>query len=148
MEVFIFLRASDSARTSCEERYLKIRDSQLRSLSRTRLQQFVVEMMTHLRAHFPGELAALQDWELGEELERCLDRAAEYGISSRRDSARFLELATCFGWSFDTELGWPAALLREPTGTPSARLARVHERCLQSLEQAATKATHRQVLGV
>ncbi|WNG47391.1 hypothetical protein F0U60_27140 [Archangium minus] len=127
---------------------MKIRDAQVRVLERTRFQQFVLEMMTHLRTHFPEELASLPDWELGEEIEGCLGRAATYGITSRRDCARYLALAACFGWSFDTELKWPAQMLQDPTSSPSVRLERVHERCLQRLDQEATTSAYRRELGL
>lgn len=120
---------------------MKIRQEQLDAIRRPDLRPFIVDMMAHLRAHFPGELAEMPDWLLGETLEECALRACSYGLRSRRDHARFLALATCLGWSFDTELEWPAQLLRDPTSPPGERIARVYERCLERLEQQAEVAS-------
>ena len=125
-----------------------IRRKQMEEIRKVHLRVFVVEMITHLRAHFPDELDGMPDWELGEELLDCLERAAIYGITLRRDCARFLALATCFGWSFDTEMEWPVAMLRDPSISPSERLAQVHDRCLRRLEQEAQTAAMKRKLGV
>lgn len=127
---------------------VRIREDQLETLARRKFKPFVVDMMTHLRGFFPDELEGIPDWRLGEQLEDCVVRASGYGLTSRQDLARFLALATAFGWSFDIEMQWPLGVLRDTTIRPTDRLARVHERCLQQLEHKARVAALKRKLGV
>ncbi len=112
------------------------------------LQHFVDDMVTHLRAHFSDELGTLSDEALAERVDDGLARAAEYGLTSRRDGARYLGLAACFGWSFDTQMEWPAQMLADQTNSPSVRLARVHDRGMRQLEAEARKAALERKLGL
>lgn len=118
---------------------LTIRSNQLAVLERERWQRMVLDMMAHLRAHFPA-MAALPQWELGEEIEQSLARARGYGLTTPRDFARFLGLAASFGWSFDADTPWVREALSDPASGPSERLARVCDRCVRQLEQRAKAA--------
>lgn len=128
---------------------LRIRSEQVRALSLDEAYRgFVLAMIEHLRTHFSPELGELDELALGEEVLVCLDRARGYGISSRRDCARFLGLAAALGWSFDTERAWVPAMLKNPASGPSDRLAAVYERCVHELQQAADTVLLRQRFGL
>jgi hypothetical protein len=117
---------------------LTLRTDQVAALHRqAELRDFVVEMIDHLRRHQGPEVAALDDGELGNHVEACLLRAGTYGLSSRRDCARFVCLAVCLGWSFDTERPWVTDQLTDPALGPGKRLERVYERCVAELRVAA-----------
>ena len=128
---------------------LEIRREQAHTLSLDEAHQsFVLAMMEHLREHFAPELQALDDLALAEEIQSCLARARGYGLSARRDCARWLGLAASLGWSFDLERPWVQALLRNPASSPSARLAAVYERCVQELREAAESVALHKRFGI
>lgn len=128
---------------------LKIRADQLHTLSLDEAYtSFVVEMIDHLRKYFAEELRELDDLSLADEIQTCLMRARAYGLTSRSDCGRFLGLAASLGWSFDTERPWVQALLRNPATSPSDRLAEVHARCVEQLQQEADGIARRRKFGI
>lgn len=127
---------------------LTIRADQVHTLSCDEAyQRFVLEMLDHLRACFAPELAGSDDLVLAEEIQTCLQRARAYGLTSRRDCARFLGLAASLGWSFDRERPWVQQLLSNQAASPTGRLAAVYERCVDELQQRADTVALRRKLG-
>lgn len=127
---------------------LEIRADQVHTLSCDEAyQSFVLAMLDHLRRYFAPELGRIDDLALAEEIQACLRRARGYGLTSRRDCARFLGLAASLGWSFDLERPWVQPMLRNPASSPGARLAAVHERCVEELQGAADTAGLRLAFG-
>jgi hypothetical protein len=128
---------------------LTLRTDQVAALHRqAELRDFVVEMIDHLRRHQGPEVAELDDGELGNHIEACLLRAGTHGLSSRRDCARFVSLAVCLGWSFDTERPWVADQLAAPVLGPSERLEQVYRRCVRELEAEALAAPRKRKYGI
>lgn len=127
---------------------VQIRQPQMWVLSLALARPFVLEMIEHLRTHFPAELEDLADWELADEMLPCLERAVGHGLTLRRDLARWLALGVVLGWSFDTELPWVAELMDDRAAPPGDRVAEVHERCLRQLEDRARVAASRRGLRV
>lgn len=128
---------------------LTLRNEQVIAVHRQEaLRAFVVELIEHLRRHQGPEVAALDDGELGLHIEACLVRAGAVGLSSRRDCARFVSLAACLGWSFDRERPWVSDWLSDPALGPSARLDRVHRRCVRELEAEALAIPRKRKYGI
>jgi hypothetical protein len=114
-----------------------IRMQQGLALQRAREAQFRREMAEHLRTHFPERTTGLDARELDVHVERALQAARGYGLASRRELCRFLNLCGLHGWDFDRRPrnAWMKAMLTDPDVTgPGARLDRLVEHCLHRLE--------------
>lgn len=119
-------------------------------LGRARDAQFTGEMVTHLRTHFPREVAELDDDGLRARIEESLARARGYSLTSKQDCIRFLNLCASFGWHFDEAPSrpWIGEYLHDAeVAEPSERLSRVARRCLRDLETEANNRTARATLG-
>jgi hypothetical protein len=128
---------------------LTLRAPQVVALHRQEaLRDFVVEMIDHLRRHQGPEVAELDDGELGERIEACLVRAGAYGLGERRECARFVSLAACLGWSFDTARPWMTRWLTDPALGPGERLERVYRRCVRELEAEALPIPRKRKYGI
>jgi hypothetical protein len=111
---------------------LVIRREQMEVFRRLAREQFENQMSDHLRKFFPAQLAHLDDRQLSVCITRAIDRAAGYGLTTRRSCGHFLNLAATFGWDFDTreENAWIGDWLSNPElGPPASRLLHVAERC-------------------
>jgi hypothetical protein len=128
---------------------LTLRTDQVAALHRQdALRGFVVELIDHLRHHQGPEVAELDDGELGERIEACLVRAGTYGLDERRECARFVSLAVCLGWSFDTSKPWVSKWLSDPALGPGERLERVYRRCVRELEAEALAIPRKRKYGI
>lgn len=102
----------------------------------------------HLRTSFADRLGALPDDELDRNVETVLLRARELGVNHPADDLRFLNLAACFGWTFDREVPWVEPMLRDTTiSTPSERLRRVKARFVRQLQLEVRNAEVRRAFG-
>jgi hypothetical protein len=128
---------------------LKLRRDQVTALYRDEEhRQLVMTLIEHLRRHQALEVAELDDAELGAHIEACLVRAGSFGLTTRRDCARFVCLAACRGWSFDADRPWVGRWLSDPALGPSERLARVYERCVHELEAEALAVPRKRKYGI
>lgn len=119
---------------------LTIRNTQLQALAKKPREQFVREMQNHLYEHFPTEAWRLTPEELYEQTNTLVNRAGIYGLLSRQQVCRFINLAAHYGWEFDSdpELRWMHAILIDPAlDEPGQRLDRLVETCLhrQAVEE-------------
>ncbi|CAM4303243.1 MULTISPECIES: hypothetical protein [Myxococcus] len=114
-----------------------IRTQQGLTLQHASEARFRREMVEHLRTHFPERTTGLEARELDAHVERALQAARDYGLASRRELCRFLNLCGLHGWDFDRRPrnAWMKAMLTAPDVTaPGARLDRLVEHSLHRLE--------------
>ena len=112
---------------------LTIRQEQFTFFSRLEVEKFEDWTLAHLKKFFPRECAAAGDERLRDTIQHGIRRAASYGIKTRPDVAKYVDLAVVFGRDFDTDprLGWAGRILgekREPSARMRAllRAAKVH----------------------
>jgi len=107
---------------------LTISAAQVEALGEVERLRFVESMCLHLRNVFPKIVASLDDQAVKCRVEYTLRRAAVFGLSSRQDLCRYLNLAALFGWDFDRNphRAWMRHYLTdEQVSRPSERLARL-----------------------
>jgi len=94
---------------------LRITHEQVAALSAYSVEQFEKSMLRHLRVEFGEEVAALDDAYLRELIVLGIDRAADHGVVSERDVARYIDLMLVYGAYFDEdpELPWARAILED-----------------------------------
>ncbi len=112
---------------------LRIRQEQLDVLMRAQEKKFIKEMAAHLRTYFEVGMAALADEDLRQHIERAFAKARGYGLTSKQDLCRFLNLCASHGWDFDEQphSAWMRAILDDAKiGRPRQRLQRLVDRCL------------------
>ena len=102
---------------------LTIRPSQLAEFSRVEVQKFKSWMLVHLNKFFPRECQSEGETQLRETIQYGIKRAASYGITSKQDVCKFIDLMVLFGRNFDTETRsrWAGEILGKP-GNPSAKM--------------------------
>ena len=95
---------------------LRMRPSQLADFSRVEVQKFKSWMLVHLHKFFPRECQSAGDTQLGETIQYGIRRAASYGITSKRDVCKYIDLMVVFGRDFDTESRsrWAGEILNNP----------------------------------
>jgi hypothetical protein len=82
---------------------LTIRQAQFAVLSQLEVQKFEDWMLVHLKKFFPRQCAALGDTRLRETIQHGIERAAVYGLTSKRDVCKYIDLMIVFGRDFDTD---------------------------------------------
>jgi hypothetical protein len=84
-------------------------------------------VLLYLTRTLPETCAEWGDQRLREEIGYGLTRAADYGITSERDTARYLELALLLGRDFDTSptLPWARPILLDRASSAENRLRRL-----------------------
>ncbi len=90
---------------------LVIREHQWAALQQSSFDRFVNTMIAILRRRFPQESTVATDQQLRAFVENQIERAAAYKISDRHCVRVYIELAGCYGWYFDTKLGWASSIL-------------------------------------
>jgi hypothetical protein len=93
---------------------LTIRQAQLVVLSRLEVEKFEDWILAHLRKFFPTQCAALGERALQELIQHGIQRSARYGVTTRRDVCKYIDLMIVFGRDFDTDTRsrWAADILR------------------------------------
>ena len=71
---------------------LIVRKEQIEAFESATRERFVREMVEHVRGVFPEEASGMDDGELGEAVERGIDKAAAYDITGEREVAMFIDL--------------------------------------------------------
>lgn len=113
---------------------LIIRPEQIRVFENHARSSFVLEMCAHLRLHFASGFQGMDEQELIDFVDSVLKGAGEFGLTSRRDCARFLNLAAVFGQAFPRlpEFQWARRILIDAgVSEPSARLHLLVDECLR-----------------
>jgi len=102
---------------------LTTRRQQLAVFSQVELREFEDWMLVHLRKFFPAQCAAAGDEGVREMARHGIERAGVYGIKSRRDVCKYIDLMTVFGRDFDTDKRhrWAREILKQ-RGKPDAKM--------------------------
>jgi hypothetical protein len=109
-----------------------LKERQIDALREPEERDFEARCARQLRAHFPEELAALDERGLLSLVHAGRARAARYGISTLREVALFLGAMAELGADFDTrpEHGWAAEILRDPRFDAECKMDLVYGRLL------------------
>lgn len=107
---------------------LKIRAEQLAAYSQAEVDRFTEWMMSHLKRFFPRECKALGDDRLKETIQFGIRRAANYGIRTKRDVCKYIDLVVVFGRNFeeDGKIPWASEVLKSQN-QPSIKIEILHE---------------------
>ncbi|HEY1220085.1 MAG: hypothetical protein ABSE42_09955 [Bryobacteraceae bacterium] len=102
---------------------LTIRPAQFAVLSQWEVQKFEDRTLVHLQKFFPRQCAALGERRLRESIQYGIRRAANYGITARRDVCKYIDLMIVFGRDFDADkrFRWAGEILRG-RGHPGTRM--------------------------
>jgi hypothetical protein len=100
-----------------------VRPSQLAEFSRVEVQKFKNWMVVHLNKFFPTECQSAGEAQLRETIQDGINRAASYGITSKRDVCKFIDLMVVFGRYFDVDarFRWAGEILNKP-GNPDWKM--------------------------
>jgi hypothetical protein len=111
---------------------LKIRKTQMDSLSEAMLKQFEDRMVTHLRAACPEQTQDLPESELRTVIRTGIENAAKYDITSEVDIRRYLECSVVYGLDFDTnpKTTWASHILNNKDLSGTEKMNRVDEYAL------------------
>jgi hypothetical protein len=118
---------------------LQIRLEQIEAFERAAREQFLREMATHVRTHFP-DVAGDDPVELRGRLDGMVAAAATHGLQSKRDVCLYIDLAMVLGDGFERrpETAWALRYLSDSrVSDPSLRLRRLHDEVAFRAEVAA-----------
>jgi len=98
------------------------------------VRKFVDRMVVHLKKFFPKQCEAMGEPGLQETIQYGIKRAAAYGITSKRDVYKYVDLMVVFGRNFDSDKRYPWAneVLRSRRD-PSARITALHDAARKQL---------------
>lgn len=104
---------------------LTIRNAQMAVFSRAEIKKFEDRMVIHLKKFFPRQCEALGEAQLRETIQYGIKRAAGYGITSKPDVYKYVDLMVVLGRDFDTDrrFPWASKILRthnSPVGKMNA----------------------------
>ncbi|HEY6345529.1 MAG TPA: hypothetical protein VIY49_28865 [Bryobacteraceae bacterium] len=102
---------------------LTIRPEQLAVFSQLEVRKFEQWMLAHLWRFFPRECRAAGDGQVRKTIRYGIERAGGYGVASKRDVCKYIDLMIVFGKNFDTDprYPWAAQILGKP-GDPAAKM--------------------------
>ena len=103
---------------------LVIRKEQMDVLERGTLAAFEERMMLHLRRSFPVKCDELGDTGVLRRIRAGTAKAASFGIATRRDVARYINLMFTYGEGFDADpaLPWASAILNTTYRIPDTKM--------------------------
>jgi hypothetical protein len=119
---------------------LVIRSEQVTALEQSAVQGFVEQTLDHVRPHFPNHWRVVGEERLAEVIRLGVERADEYGLTSRRDVTLYINLMLLLGSRFDRDpqLPWAAATLTDPAiSDPQARIDRTYDAAMDHLDRTA-----------
>ena len=88
---------------------LVIRNEQMKALSEVMLKGFEDGMVRYLEKRFPQNCSPKDEPAVRESIQKGIERAREYGITTEYDIARYIELMYLFSEDFDTNHATPWA---------------------------------------
>ena len=98
---------------------LLIRQAQLNAFAQAERLKFEDWMVAHLTKFFPKQCESAGEAGLRDTIQYGIRRAAAHGITTRRDTCKYIDLMIVFGPDFDTDrrLGWAGKILRQRAGS-------------------------------
>lgn len=116
---------------------LRISPAQTQAIAAAQTQIAFDQLATHCRTYYPNTVSQLTQEALLAHLHICHSRAQHYGLTSRRDLYRFVNLALSFGWEFDRDanLPWVRQYLSDTRlNSPAQRLELLVKYAIHRLE--------------
>lgn len=129
---------------------LRLSPAQSQAIAAAQSQTAFAQLATHCRTYYPEVVSLLTDAALINQLHSCHSRAQGYGLTSRRDLYRFVNLALSFGWEFDRDanLPWMRQYLTDPrVDSPAQRLELLVKYAIHRLEVEETNRALRQAFA-
>lgn len=129
---------------------LRLSPAQSQAITAAQSQTAFAQLATHCRTFYPDTVCQLTDETLINQLHSCHSRAQGYGLTSRRDLYRFVNLALSFGWEFDRDanLPWMRQYLTDPrVDSPAQRLELLVKYAIHRLEIEETNRALRQAFA-
>lgn len=129
---------------------LRLSPAQSQAIAAAQSQTAFAQLATHCRTFYPDAVCQLTNEALINQLHSCHSRAQGYGLTSRRDLYRFVNLALSFGWEFDrdTNLPWMRQYLTDPrVDSPAQRLELLVKYAIHRLEVEETNRALRQAFA-
>jgi hypothetical protein len=116
---------------------LVIRKRQMAVFEQVEIKKFVDCMVIHLKKFFPKQCEALGEPGLRETVQHGIKRAKAYGITSKRDVYKYVDLMVVFGRDFDTDKRYPWAgeILQKQLG-PGVRIEALHQAARKQLRRS------------
>lgn len=92
-----------------------VRAKQQESMHSSAAQLFEERMVVHLQKCFPSESASLGQGGVRWMIRRGVERAPSYGITTERDTCKYIDIMMVFGRDFDVrpDLPWAAEILND-----------------------------------
>jgi hypothetical protein len=102
---------------------LTIRAAQLAVFSHSEVRKFENWMVAHLSKFFPRQCASLGELKVRETVQYGIQRAACYGLTSKRDVCKYIDIMLVLGPDFDTNQrhAWAGEILSWRTD-PAAKM--------------------------
>jgi hypothetical protein len=102
---------------------LTIRREQFALFSQQEVRKFEDWMVLHLKKFFPGQCETAGDQQIRDLIQHGIRRAARYGITAKKDVAKYVDLMIVLGRNFDSDQQsqWATDILGSPEGA-SARM--------------------------
>lgn len=122
---------------------LTIRRDQLDALRAPAVHELVLELVTHIKHHFPAETAGESDEDLYARVKATLHRAEKYGMQGKRDAYRYVDVSMLYGADFDERpvTAWTVDFLTdEDVSSPSQRMNRLFDEVSYRLEVEESNA--------
>jgi hypothetical protein len=123
-------RASALLNASAKEQsMLKIRETQMKTMSEYMLRQFENRMVVYLRTTFPKQTEALPEAELRVRIRTSVAQAAQYNVTAEDDVRRYLEYVIMYDTDFDTDprSAWAGEILRTRDMSGGEKMDRIDE---------------------
>lgn len=114
-----------------------IRKEQSDAFRQQLTQSFEDRVAAHLRTTQPTETQHLEEPALRADIRAGMTRAAQYGIETERDVARFIDLMFRLRRDFDTspETPWARPILLDKASSADNRLRRLNVKAQHVLEE-------------
>ncbi len=101
---------------------LTIRHAQLDAFTTSAREQYLTDMVKHVKTYFPSRHAQLGDVALRNTLAEVIKKAELYKFRNKRDICKFINVAMTFGVDFDRTIPLLGSILT--TCGPASRKAR------------------------
>lgn len=114
---------------------LIIRPEQMKVLEDHVLRTFQDRVFAHLMKTWPERCKELGEAEVRASIQKGIDRAAAFGITSQSGVAGYIDLMYVHGWDFhqDPAIPWAASILQNRELQPRTKMAQLYEITDQTL---------------
>lgn len=115
---------------------LHIRPEQMDALNDYMLSRFENRAYAHLVKCWPKQCAGMDENTVRASIRDSIDRAAHYGITTKRDIIRFLDVMYALSQNFDTDrrVSWAQEILNDSSLPPGQKMYRIWEKTKQTLK--------------